>query len=202
MAGLLATARARVLRRRQPVYDGGLSTLRRFQDDVKEVRVRPRMRHQARRLQRISGGRHHRVLSTRANRAETVSSQSAVERCEFERRIVSTSTRLSRSQHHHETSTTTRKRTGETRAEQHHHARNEFRRGTGDHQSVDVTPDLKNAHVFVSVLGADNGARRDRQAGGASRRRSGRTVPARRLEIHAASHFSSRRFHRTRRARA
>ena len=27
------------LRRRQPVYDGGLSTLRRFQDDVKEVRV-------------------------------------------------------------------------------------------------------------------------------------------------------------------
>ena len=33
------TARARVLRRRQPGYDGGLSTLRRFQDDVKEVRV-------------------------------------------------------------------------------------------------------------------------------------------------------------------
>ena len=32
------TARARVVRRKQPVYDGGLSTLRRFQDDVKEVR--------------------------------------------------------------------------------------------------------------------------------------------------------------------
>ena len=32
------TARARVLRRRQPIYDGGLATLRRFQDDVKEVR--------------------------------------------------------------------------------------------------------------------------------------------------------------------
>ena len=32
------TARARVVRRRQPVYDGGISTLRRFQDDVKEVR--------------------------------------------------------------------------------------------------------------------------------------------------------------------
>ena len=32
------TARARVTRKRQPVYDGGLSTLRRFQDDVKEVR--------------------------------------------------------------------------------------------------------------------------------------------------------------------
>jgi len=32
------TGRARVLRKRQPVYDGGLSTLRRFQDDVKEVR--------------------------------------------------------------------------------------------------------------------------------------------------------------------
>jgi len=32
------TARARVLRGRQPIYDGGLATLRRFQDDVKEVR--------------------------------------------------------------------------------------------------------------------------------------------------------------------
>jgi translation initiation factor IF-2 len=31
-------ARARLLRKRQPVYDGGISTLRRFQDDVKEVR--------------------------------------------------------------------------------------------------------------------------------------------------------------------
>jgi translation initiation factor IF-2 len=46
VAGCLVTdgriarvARARVLRRRQPVYDGGISTLRRFQDDVKEVRV-------------------------------------------------------------------------------------------------------------------------------------------------------------------
>lgn len=32
------TARARVLRRRQSVYDGGITTLRRFKDDVKEVR--------------------------------------------------------------------------------------------------------------------------------------------------------------------
>lgn len=32
------TARARVLRKRQPIYDGGLATLRRFQDEVKEVR--------------------------------------------------------------------------------------------------------------------------------------------------------------------
>ncbi len=32
-------ARARVLRRRQAVYDGGLATLRRFQDEVKEVRA-------------------------------------------------------------------------------------------------------------------------------------------------------------------
>ncbi|MEO8350954.1 MAG: translation initiation factor IF-2 [Chthoniobacteraceae bacterium] len=31
-------ARARVTRGRQPIYDGGFSTLRRFQDDVKEVR--------------------------------------------------------------------------------------------------------------------------------------------------------------------
>jgi translation initiation factor IF-2 len=45
VAGCLVTdgriaraARSRVLRKRQPVYDGGISTLRRFQDDVKEVR--------------------------------------------------------------------------------------------------------------------------------------------------------------------
>ena len=35
---ILRTARARVLRRKQPIYDGGISTLRRFKDDVKEVR--------------------------------------------------------------------------------------------------------------------------------------------------------------------
>jgi translation initiation factor IF-2 len=45
VAGCLVTdgriarnGRARVLRGRQPIYDGGLATLRRFQDDVKEVR--------------------------------------------------------------------------------------------------------------------------------------------------------------------
>ena len=32
------TGRARLLRNRQPIYDGALATLRRFQDDVKEVR--------------------------------------------------------------------------------------------------------------------------------------------------------------------
>jgi translation initiation factor IF-2 len=36
---ILRTGRARVLRRRQAIYDGGIATLRRFQDDVKEVRV-------------------------------------------------------------------------------------------------------------------------------------------------------------------
>ncbi len=33
------TARARVLRKKQPIYDGGIGTLKRFQDDVKEVRA-------------------------------------------------------------------------------------------------------------------------------------------------------------------
>ena len=33
------SARARVLRKKQPIYDGGIGTLRRFQDDVKEVRA-------------------------------------------------------------------------------------------------------------------------------------------------------------------
>lgn len=35
---ILRSARARVVRRRQPIYDGGIATLRRFQDEVKEVR--------------------------------------------------------------------------------------------------------------------------------------------------------------------
>ena len=35
---MLRSARARVLRQDQPVYDGGFDTLRRFQDDVKEVK--------------------------------------------------------------------------------------------------------------------------------------------------------------------
>jgi translation initiation factor IF-2 len=46
VAGCLVTdgrvtrsARARTLRKRQPIYDGGVATLRRFQDDVKEVRA-------------------------------------------------------------------------------------------------------------------------------------------------------------------
>ena len=33
------TARARVVRKKQPIYDGGIATLRRFQDEVKEVRA-------------------------------------------------------------------------------------------------------------------------------------------------------------------
>jgi translation initiation factor IF-2 len=36
---IVRTARARILRRRQAIYDGGIATLRRFQDDVKEVRT-------------------------------------------------------------------------------------------------------------------------------------------------------------------
>ena len=35
---VVRTARARVIRGRQPIYDGWFATLRRFQDDVKEVR--------------------------------------------------------------------------------------------------------------------------------------------------------------------
>ncbi|MBV9275270.1 MAG: translation initiation factor IF-2 [Verrucomicrobia bacterium] len=36
---IIRNGRARVLRKRQPIYDGGIATLRRFQDDVKEVRA-------------------------------------------------------------------------------------------------------------------------------------------------------------------
>jgi translation initiation factor IF-2 len=33
------TARARVVRKKQPIYDGGVHTLKRFQDDASEVRA-------------------------------------------------------------------------------------------------------------------------------------------------------------------
>ena len=64
--------------------------------------------------------------------------------------------------------------------------------------AVDVAPDLKSAHVFVSILGAGNGgnvidkleAHRPALAGG--------TVPARRIEIYAASHLPPRRVHQAR----
>jgi translation initiation factor IF-2 len=36
---IIRSGRARVIRKRQPIYDGGIATLRRFQDDVKEVRA-------------------------------------------------------------------------------------------------------------------------------------------------------------------
>jgi translation initiation factor IF-2 len=36
---ILRSGRARVLRGRQPIYDGGIGTLRRFQEDVKEVKI-------------------------------------------------------------------------------------------------------------------------------------------------------------------
>lgn len=36
---IVRTARARVLRKKQPIYDGGIATLRRFKDEVKEVRA-------------------------------------------------------------------------------------------------------------------------------------------------------------------
>jgi translation initiation factor IF-2 len=36
---IIRTARARILRKGQPIYDSSIATLRRFQDDVKEVRM-------------------------------------------------------------------------------------------------------------------------------------------------------------------
>ncbi|QQY09744.1 MAG: translation initiation factor IF-2 [Candidatus Xiphinematobacter sp.] len=36
---IIRSARARILRKSQPIYDGSIATLRRFQDDVKEVRA-------------------------------------------------------------------------------------------------------------------------------------------------------------------
>ena len=60
------TARARVLRRRQPVYDGGLVDPAPVPGRRERSALRPRVRHQAGRFQRISSGRHHRVLPARS----------------------------------------------------------------------------------------------------------------------------------------
>ena len=68
--------------------------------------------------------------------------------------------------------------------------------------AVDVAPDLKSAHVFVSTLGADNGKRVIDKLEAHRPALQAELSRQRRIEIHAASHFSSRRVHQTRCARA
>ena len=51
---------------------------------------------------------------------------------------------------------------------------------------VDVTPDLKSAHVYISVLGAERPQGSAPEAGSESRYAPGRSLQARRLEIHSA----------------
>ena len=66
------TARARVLRGKQPIYDGGFATLRRFTGRREGSPQRAGVRHQAGRFQRIRSRRHHRVLQPRKVPAEAV----------------------------------------------------------------------------------------------------------------------------------
>ena len=56
-------ANVRLIRDNVVVHEGKLSTLKRFKDEVKEVAVRPGMRHGVRELRRHACRRRHRVLS-------------------------------------------------------------------------------------------------------------------------------------------
>ena len=58
--------------RLHPVWEGGSTSLRRFKDDVRDVRQRLRVRHRTRGLQRPQGRRRHRVLRARAGRRHAV----------------------------------------------------------------------------------------------------------------------------------
>ena len=63
-------AQARLLRDNVVVWTGKLASLRRFKDDVSEVKVGPGVRHLARALQRRQGRRHHRGVHGGAHRAD------------------------------------------------------------------------------------------------------------------------------------
>ena len=119
------TARARVLRRRQPVYDGGLSTLRRFQDDVKEVRSGFECGIKLGDFNEYQVGDIIECYQLEAGRAK------AVIRLGVELRRLTFSARPNEG---YETSSITRERNRETRTEHHHHARTDFRRRARDRE--------------------------------------------------------------------
>ncbi len=62
-------AKVRLLRDNVVIHEGSLKTLKRFKDEVREVREGYRMRHGLRELRQHPEGRHHRVLRGRRGRA-------------------------------------------------------------------------------------------------------------------------------------
>ena len=70
-------AQVRVLRDSVVVHDGELDSLKRFKDDVREVKARLRVRPVAQELQRRPGGRPARGLRDRRGRAHAVAARSA-----------------------------------------------------------------------------------------------------------------------------
>ncbi len=69
---IVRNARARVMRKRQPIYDGTDRRPQTVPGRRRRSARRPRMRHSPGRLQRLSGRRHHRVLPAREIRAESI----------------------------------------------------------------------------------------------------------------------------------
>ena len=69
---MLRSARARVLRGKQPVYDGAFDTLRRFQDDVKEVKNGLECGIKLGNYNGLQARRHHRMLRTRSPRSQAL----------------------------------------------------------------------------------------------------------------------------------
>ena len=70
-------AQARLLRDNVVVFEGKISSLRRFKDDVSRGEVRPRMRHRPRALQRHQGRRPHRGVRGREGGGRRLTSRRA-----------------------------------------------------------------------------------------------------------------------------
>ena len=129
---------------------------------------RSRMRHQAGRLQRISSGRHHRVLParSRSRRNCDCSCERCVSRERFRQRLDTANALHYLMKHRLLRVNELLKRELSTLDR----ARDDLRRRARHRNQVDVTPDLKSAHVYVSVLGEGRQTTAMTQAGRESRR--------------------------------
>ncbi len=184
------TARARVLRGRQPIYDGGLSTLRRFQDDVKEVRVGLECGIKLGDFNEYQVGDIIECYQLEAGRAEAVSrgradpwpASTTAGYIPMKHRMLRVNEIVRR-----ELSTIITRDLA-------------FDDVLVTINQVDVTPDLKNGARLRQRARERLAQRRDREAGKRANALAGGDGEEGRPEIHAASRFPSRRFHRARRA--
>ena len=157
--------RVRVIRDGVEVFDGTLASLKRFKDDVREVREGFECGIGCRELQRHQGRRRHRVLSHRGGRAHA-----RVHRRRPERVMATEHRRADR------VAEAIREEVATFLAEDVKDPRiTRLVTVTG----VEVTRDLRHAKVFVSVMGTDDRARVDVRGSRERRRASARARRAR-----------------------